>query len=243
MKLDRALPWAFVSLCAAAPLGALAWAVRRIQNSSYTPVTSTQISAERPVAVPRMLYWDDEPLQLTADGDGPLYHRRYRADIARPGMSAEALMRAIQRDVNALSPQTHAQFRKRIGHPQRMAVGDRYDITIAGPWNGAVRVVEVGPRSFSFVTVEGHPEAGQIRFRIGKHPGQPDALRFEILSWARSRDALVSLAYEAGGKAIQKDAWVRFCQQVAEISRGELIDKVQVLTEERPFTGEVVRSV
>jgi hypothetical protein len=146
----------------------------------------------------------------------------------------------MQRDLNAFEPQNHARFSKTEGSPERMRVGDRFDITIAGPWNGAVRVVEVSPQSFSFVTLRGHPEAGQIRFRLTAHPERPGALRFEILSWARSRDMLVGLAFSAAGKEIQKNAWAEFCMNVVEQSGGAQVGDVSVLTEERPFEKEVV---
>jgi hypothetical protein len=204
--------------------------------------TSDQISREQPVPVPEHLQWHEEALQLTADGEGPLFHRRYRVDMDRPRRSAEELMRHMQSDLNAFEPRNHARFAKTDGAPGPMAVGDRFHITITGPWNGAVRVVEVGPRSFSFVTLRGHPEAGQIRFRIAPHPERPGALRFEIISWARSRDMLVSLAYGAGGKELQKNAWAEFCMNVVEQSGGEIIGEVSVLTQERPFEEEVVRS-
>ena len=45
-----------------------------------------------------------------------------------------------------------------------MRVGDEFTIRIPGPWDGPVRAVEVDATSFGFVTLEGHLEAGRIRF-------------------------------------------------------------------------------
>ena len=45
-----------------------------------------------------------------------------------------------------------------------MAVGDEYVVRMPGPWDGPVRVVERTPTAFRFATLEGHLEAGQIRF-------------------------------------------------------------------------------
>lgn len=202
--------------------------------------TLARISRELPVPVPEQLHWYAEALQLTADGDGPLFHRRYRVDIDLPRRSADDLMRHMQRDLSTFEPRSHARFRKTEGRDDVMEVGDRFDITLSGPWNGAVRVVEVSPHSFSLVTLRGHPEAGQIRFRFAPHPSLPNALRFEILSWARSRDMLVGLVYGAAGREIQKNAWVEFCQNVVRQSGGQQIGAVMVLTEERPFEEEVV---
>ena len=38
-----------------------------------------------------------------------------------------------------------------------------------GPWDGPVRVVQAGPRSFRLATLAGHLEAGQIEFRVAPH--------------------------------------------------------------------------
>lgn len=223
-------------------LALLAW--YRVSRPAVREHTSTvPRSTEQPRAVPQELHeWDGVALQLPSDGVGPLFHRRYRADIAHPKLSAEQLMRRVKANLRSFSPRTLADFRKTRGRRRHMAVGDEYLIKILGPWNGGVRVIDTTPTSFAFVTLEGHPEAGQIAFRAQPHSEQQGALRFEILSWARSRDMLVSLTYHEGkvGKEMQKNAWVEFCARVAKASGGELLGEITVLNEERPFVGEVV---
>ncbi|GAB4437395.1 MAG: DUF1990 family protein [Chloroflexi bacterium OHK40] len=186
--------------------------------------------------------WGETRVQLPSDGEGPLFHRCYYIDIARPRLTREALMARIQRDLPDFAPAALAAFRKVKGHPQRMQPGDEYDIRILGPWNGQVRVTEVTPTSFSFMTLAGHPEAGQITFAVQKSPVAEGALRFQIRSWARSRDMLVSLTYREGkiGKELQKNAWVTFCERVVKASGGQSLGEVTVETEERDFTGEVI---
>lgn len=218
------------------------WFVRQYGCFVRERKQSQPLNPEQPRPVPVHLQWDDIPLQLPGDGVGLLFHRRYWADIAHPTMSAEAMIQRIKRDLRAFSPRKLAAFTKTKGSRTRMAVGDEYEIKMLGPWNGSVRVVEVTPTSFTFVTLKGHPEAGQICFRLQPHPDQPDTLRFEIMSWARSRDMLVSLAYHEGkvGKEVQKNAWVTFCERVVEASRGELLGEISVITEEREFVAEVI---
>jgi len=196
----------------------------------------------RPRPVPRRLMWGKQRVQLPGDGYGVLFHRRYWVDIDRPKLSAKALIEHVKCDVGAFCPRLLADFKKSLGHPTAMRPGDEYAITILGPWNGVVRVVEATPTSFTFVTLEGHPEAGQITFSARRHTTRPRTLRFEIQSWARSRDMLVSLGYHEGriGKAIQKNAWVAFCERVAEESGGAILGEVQVATEELGEQGGVV---
>ena len=59
-------------------------------------------------------------------------------------------------------------------------------IKILGPWNGDVRVTDLGPDFFELTTLENHPEAGRIRFTLAPHATLPDTVRFEIHSRARS---------------------------------------------------------
>ncbi|MBA3534396.1 MAG: DUF1990 family protein [Ardenticatenales bacterium] len=204
--------------------------------------TQRDVPQGTPKPIPAEAEVGERPMQLTADGTGKLYHHRYRADIAAPTQTAETLMRLMQRDPNDFSPTILATWEKIAGAEDSMQVGDEYYIHITGPWDGPVRVIDVAPTSFSLITLEGHFEAGEIRFRFIPHPTQPDALRFEILSWARSRDAVVDFAYDQAKvvKIAQTSMWVHFCERAVEESGGKLIDKIDVLTEEAPFRGEVI---
>lgn len=196
----------------------------------------------RPRPVARELLWDGHRVQLPRDGYGVLFHRRYSVTIDRPRLRGRKLMDRVKVDLPDFSPRLLASFKKIRGHPRVMRVGDEYDITILGPWNGGVRVAEVTPTSFTFVTLEGHPEAGQITFAVTPHLTRPGAIVFEINSWARSRDMLVSLGYKEGkiGKEVQKNAWVTFCERVVEASGGTRFGEVEVSTEERDVEGEVI---
>lgn len=195
-----------------------------------------------PRPIPAHLTQGGPRVQLTGDGHGPLFHRRYSVVIARPKLSAEALMGQIKADVAAFAPRLLADFKKTKGAEDVMRPGDEYHITILGPWNGSVRVIEETPTSFTLITLEGHPEAGEISFSLDPHPSRPGTLCFEICSWARSRDMIVGLTYkEAGvGKEMQKNAWVAFCERVAEASGGRQVGEATVVTEEHRFEGEVI---
>lgn len=195
-----------------------------------------------PRPIPAHLMQSGPRVQLPGDGHGPLFHRRYTLDFAGAQLGVEELMGRVKADVGAFSPQFLAHFEKSKGNAAEMRPGDEYHISILGPWNGTVRVVEVTPSTFTLVTLDGHPEAGEIMFSLEPHPERPDALRFEICSWARSRDMLVGLTYkEAGvGKEVQKNAWATFCERVAEASGGRPLGPVSVVTEEQEFEREVI---
>ena len=174
--------------------------------------------------------------QPAAQGSGPLLERRYFIDLERPRLTAAQLMAAVQADVPSFSPGLLADFERTRGQAGSLQVGDEFHIKIFGPWNGSVRVTAMGPTFFEFITLEGHPEAGRIRFEVHALDGRADALRFEILSAARSRDGLVAFAYDTlgGGKLMQEATWVEFCERVAQASGGQALGPVTVETTRHP---------
>ena len=98
-----------------------------------------------------------------------------------------------------------------------------------GPWDGPVRVVQVDDGCLRLVTMQGHLEAGQVRFRALERSG---VLVFEVEAWARCATPLVHLLYVRIrlAKEIQFDMWVRFCLSAVRASRGRLVDGVHVST-------------
>ena len=109
-----------------------------------------------------------------------------------------------------------------------MAVGDEYVVRMPGPWDGPVRVIECTPTSFRFATLEGHLEAGQIRFAA--HSGE--LLEFWIESWARSGDRLSNLLYHhlRMSKEIQLHMWTSVLERVAELAGGRLNGGLEIRT-------------
>lgn len=167
------------------------------------------------------------------DGVGAHFHRRYQIDIADSTQSPAQLVARVGQDIQRYVPDEVAVFNKTVGEEGELAVGDEYHISIRSPWDGPVRVAEVTPTSFTLATLEGHMEAGQIRFQASEHPTQNGALRFRIESWARSADATVDWFYDKAGiaKAAQQAMWTFFCNSVADDCGGERLTDVQVLTE------------
>lgn len=166
-------------------------------------------------------------------GSGPWLERRYYLDVVRPRLSPTQLMAQVQADLPHYSPKLLADFKKKEQDQDGpLRVGDEFNIKILGPWNGSVRVTNVGPTSFEFITLEGHPEAGRIRFEVHYLDERPGELRFEIRSSARSRDGLVAFAYDTigGGLLMQEATWVEFCERVAAASGGQALGPVVVET-------------
>ena len=184
------------------------------------------------------------PEQPAATGSGPLLQRRYFIDVARPRRTPAQLMSEIQGELPRFSPELLADFERKDGREGPLKTGDEFHITILGPWNGSVRVTEAGPTFFELITLEGHPEAGLIRFETHYLNSQPDVLRFEIRSSARSRDGLVAFAYDTlgGGKLMQEATWTEFCRRVAQASGGQALADVVVETTRHDETGHTQQS-
>jgi len=169
-------------------------------------------------------------VQPASSGEGPLTWRRYHIPLPTTASSAERVLQFIEKHIRELSPSLLAEFEKTTGAERRFAIGDEYDITILGPWNGRVRIADVQDTSFTMETLEGHPEAGRITFRVRDTANGRLA---EIESLARSRDGLVNVAYNVLGigKAVQTQVWITFLQRLSGLMGGDASIDVTVETE------------
>ena len=109
-----------------------------------------------------------------------------------------------------------------------MAVGDEYVVRMPGPWDGPVRVIERTPCSFAFATLDGHLEAGQIRFAARR----AELLEFSIESWARAGDRLSNLLYEhlRMSKEVQVHMWTSVLERIARLAGGRLTGGIEIRT-------------
>jgi hypothetical protein len=166
--------------------------------------------------------------EVQLDGYGALYHRLYRGRIRETPLSPAALIDRIAEEPDSVAPSEFATFRKVLGPPGSMAVGDEYVVRMPGPWDGPVRVVERTPDSFRLVTLDGHLESGQIRFAASRG----DLLEFRIESWARAGDRLSSLLYDRlrMSKEIQLHMWTSVIERVAELAGGRLTGGIEIRT-------------
>jgi uncharacterized protein (UPF0548 family) len=185
------------------------------------------VEGDGPPALPPGFEAADD-VQTPEGGVGPLFHRRYRTRIRESRLSAQELFAKVTADIDRVAPTEFASFQKVLGDDSRMAVGDEYVVRMPGPWDGPVRVVELSPTSFRLVTLEGHLEAGQIRFSV--EPGE--LIMFSIESWARSADRLVHLLYDRVrmAKETQLHMWTSVLEGVVRLSGGRMTGGVDIET-------------
>lgn len=214
----------------------------RIVRHLRIPVQESELDLEFTSASPHVLdswvFAGDLPPQFIHEGVGPLFHRRYYVDMANVAMSKEELMTKIIKTLNTFTAWEMAVFQKLTNTEEKgFKEGDDFRIHITGPWNGPVRVIDVTPTSFSFITLNHHLEAGEIQFRLIDHPDKPELMRFEIRSWSRSRDRIIDFFYNYVPfvRIGQTRMWVYFCQRVVEVGEGEATDEVHVMTHRVPW--------
>ena len=162
---------------------------------------------------------DHREVQRVGHGAGALFHRRYQIQIRGSQLSPQELMARVCADPDRAAPTEFASFKKVLGPEGAMQAGDEYVVRMPGPWDGPVRVVETGPDFFRLATLDGHLEAGQIRFSAANGEGE---LEFRIESWARSGDRFSDLLYDRlrMSKEIQFHMWTSFLEGVVGLSGG-----------------------
>ena len=183
--------------------------------------------ADAPPPLPSEVSLDE--VQRADDGHGPLFHRVYRTRIRETTMTPEAVLGRVAADPDCVAPTEFASFKKVQGDDGEMRVGDEYIVHMAGPWDGPVRVVERTATCFRLATLEGHLEAGQIRFSARDEDGM---VVFEIESWARSAGLLVHLLYDRlrMAKEVQLHMWTSTLQRVSEVAGGRVTGGIDIHT-------------
>lgn len=178
--------------------------------------------------------------QSADEGTGALVHRRYEVSLPDRAVSKDIVMRLMQLHLTELAPAALANFEKSEGTDSVFRVGDEYEITMLGPWNGDVRVAEMLADSFTLVTLEGHPEAGHITFSVDDDTELLGNLRVRVESWARARDGVVEVAYGTLGlgKQVQTEVWVTFLQRLSTLAGVTTRPEVRITTENLPQSSD-----
>lgn len=173
----------------------------------------------------------DKAVQTQGDGAGPRYHRIYSVDLPVTFERAQKTMHELMVNPNAFTPELIATFEKTRGAENDLQVDDEFLVRISGPWNGPVRVTQVGAASFTLVTLQGHLEAGQIQFSL--HSRDDGHARFVIESFTRSKDFLVNFIYDKlrFAQFMQSEMWQLVCENFAENAMD--LEKTKAITTDK----------
>ncbi|HEX8159722.1 MAG TPA: DUF1990 family protein [Solirubrobacteraceae bacterium] len=173
---------------------------------------------------------DRRDMQGVEDGVGPLMHRCYVTNLREAELTAAELIGAFAGRPNCASPVSLASFVKLRGDEGELRVGDEFTVRMPGPWDGPVRAVEVGETSFSFVTLDGHLEAGRIRFSA--RDLAPGRLEVRIEAWARGGDRLSNLLFDRlpVNKEVQLHMWTSVLERLTRLSGGRRDGPIEITT-------------
>ena len=174
-----------------------------------------------------------QDIQRPRDGFGPLLHRVYSCTTVEASVGPRELMASLAADPDSVAPWRLARFRKTRGSQGSMAEGDEFLVHMPGPWDGPVRVVDVGPEHFRFATLDGHLEAGQIEWRVW---AEEQGVGFAVESWARGGDRFAAFVHDRlpMAKEVQLYMWTSVAERVARAAGGRLKDGVHVHTRRVP---------
>lgn len=184
---------------------------------------------------------DDEPPALppgtdvtdhqgVEDGYGPLMHRRYAVRVKDAELTAEELINRFAGVPNRAAPKALGSFVKLTGEEGVLRVGDEFTVRIPGPWDGPVRVVEIADNGFGLATLDGHLEAGRIRFTADDLG--PGRLEVCIEAWARSGDPISNLLFDRlpVNKEVQLHMWTSVLERLIKLSGGTRDGRVDITT-------------
>jgi len=104
-----------------------------------------------------------------------------------------------------------------------LRVDDEFTVRMPGPWDGPVRVVEVADNGFGLATLDGHLEAGRIRFSAADvDPARPGRLEVRIEAWARGADRISNLLFDRlpVNKEVQLHMWTSVLERLTKLSGG-----------------------
>jgi hypothetical protein len=197
-----------------------------------TPMHRSEQPGAVPADVPPPLPpgTDRSDLQGVEDGVGPLMHRSFLVRVREAQLTAGELIGAFAGRPNRAAPTALASFMKIRGDEGELRVGDEFTVRMPGPWDGPVRAVEVAPTHFSFVTLDGHLEAGRIRFEA--RDLAPGRLEVRIEAWARGGDRLSNLLFDRlrVNKEVQLHMWTSVLERLTRLSGGRRDGPIDIRT-------------
>ena len=166
---------------------------------------------------------DSLPELLPSEGVGTLKRKRFWADVVGARRTPEALFEHFRRNFDAITP-WHLHVGPEPGTPKEPREGET--LTMALPMRGhiQVRCEELSPTTMTFVTLEGHPIAGAVRFLTEPRDGK---VHFEVQVYDRAANVIDWLAMGTIGGRVQNATWRELVENVVAASGGSAPNGVE----------------
>lgn len=166
---------------------------------------------------------DSLPEQSLDEGVGSLVRRHVWADILESRLGRDALFERFRALFGELTP-WHVGVGAEPGTPVDPRLGATLTMHLPLRGNVQVRVVELEPCSLTLATLEGHPLAGVVRFRLESVGA--GRLRFHVEVHDRPGNLLDWLVMSTVGGSIQVATWRSTVDRLVQESGGEAADGV-----------------
>lgn len=136
-------------------------------------------------------------------GFGPMWEKTYWLEIEQPELSKEEVMLTLQEHFIEFQPRENKFYPTSKGLiPGEIIFIDSR--TPGGIVSTGVMVLYKDERSFSFITPQGHPEAGWVTFSVDN---QQDSIYVQIQGLVRSSDPFFEIAFALVGSKFQETIW------------------------------------
>jgi uncharacterized protein YbjT (DUF2867 family) len=163
---------------------------------------------------------DNLPEQEAGDGVGPMTEKRFWVDFTGSPYTPEELMTMFRQRCADLMP---LEFDAEPGSPQQLDLGTTLTARMPVRGNVQVRVVDMGERSVTLATVEGHPLSGSIQFRF---EGAGESRTFEVLIRTRAANLIDAVVMGTAGAVVQDYNWRELVRGVVQIADAQAASPV-----------------
>lgn len=145
-------------------------------------------------------------------GFGPMWEKTYWIEIRKPGIKKQDIMLAMQEHFVEFQIPENAFYPTSKG----LAPGEMIFIdsrTPGGIVSTGVMVLYMDDRSFTFITPQGHPEAGWITFNVDE---REDSVYVQIQGLVRASDPFFEVAFKLAGSKFQETIWKHVLSSLAK---------------------------
>jgi anti-anti-sigma regulatory factor len=185
--------------------------VRKLSDAGWAPKVDRLRVTERPAgAFARNM--DGRRTIGQLQGFGPMWEKTYWINIKKPGIRKEDVILAMQEHFVEFQLSENAFYPTSKG----LAPGELIFIdskTPGGIVSTGVMVLYMDDRSFTFITPQGHPEAGWITFSVDE---RKDSVYVQIQGLVRASDPFFEIAFRIAGSKFQETIWKHVLSSLAK---------------------------
>lgn len=155
---------------------------------------------------------DNRRLQAQINGFGKMWQKTFRLMIDKPEFTPEDIINKLKQNFVAFQVPENFFFPTSKGlSPGALVFID--SATPGGVVSTGIYVLYMDDTSFTYVTPQGHPEAGWITFSAKEEEGK---IRLQIQGLVRASDPFFEIAYAIAGQAFQEKIWLNVLTQMAK---------------------------